>query len=37
MHTTVESAYKEDIDAVIDLIYEFLIQLDNGHDFRYIK
>ena len=37
MHTTVETAHAEDIDSVINLIYEFLIQLDSGHDFRYIK
>ena len=37
MHTTVESAHKEDIDNVIKLIYEVLVQLEAGHDFRYIK
>lgn len=37
MHTTVESAHKEDIDNVIKLIYEMLVQLKSGHDFRYIK
>lgn len=37
MHTTVETAHKDDINAVIDLIYEFLVQLDTGHDFRYLK
>ncbi|MBI1288065.1 MAG: M20/M25/M40 family metallo-hydrolase [Flavobacteriales bacterium] len=37
MHTTVESAHKDDIDNVIKLIYEMLIQLKEGHDFRYIK
>lgn len=37
MHTTVEMVHKEDVEHVIDLIYEFLIQLKSGHDFRYIK
>ncbi|MEM1138123.1 MAG: M20/M25/M40 family metallo-hydrolase, partial [Bacteroidota bacterium] len=37
MHTTVETAHKDDIENVIKLIYEFLIQLDANTDFRYIK
>ena len=37
MHTTVETAHKEDIDKVIDLMYEFLVQLESGHDFSYLK
>lgn len=37
MHTTVETAHKDDIKNVIDLIYNFLIQLESGHDFREIK
>lgn len=37
MHTTVEMAHKEDIENVIRLMYEFLIDLQEGHDFRYIK
>jgi putative aminopeptidase FrvX len=37
MHTTVESTHKDDVDNVIKLIYETLIQLEAGHDFRYIK
>lgn len=37
MHTTVESAHKDDVDNVIKLIYEFVAQLKSGHDFRYIK
>ena len=37
MHTTVETAHKEDIDKVIDLMYEFLIQLEAGHDFSYLR
>ncbi len=37
MHTTVETASKSDVDNVIKMIYEFLVQLKSGHDFRYIK
>lgn len=37
MHTTVEMVHKDDIDNVIELMYEFLVQLKSGHDFRYIK
>jgi len=37
MHTTNETVNKEDVDNVIKLIYEFIIQLESGHDFRYIK
>jgi putative aminopeptidase FrvX len=37
MHTTVEMAHSKDIENVIKLIYEFLVQLKSGHDFRYIK
>lgn len=37
MHTTVETAHKDDIENVINLMYEFLGQLKDGYDFRYIK
>lgn len=37
MHTTVEMADLKDIDNVIKLMFEFLVQLKDGHDFRYIK
>jgi putative aminopeptidase FrvX len=37
MHTTVEMVHKEDVDNVSKLIYEFLVQLPAGHDFRYLK
>ena len=37
MHTTVEMIHEDDMNNVIKLIYEFLIQLKAGHDFRYIK
>lgn len=37
MHTTVETASKEDIEQVINLMYEFLLDFDPSFDFRYIK
>jgi tetrahedral aminopeptidase len=37
MHTTVEMVHKDDVENVIRLIYEFLVQLKPGHDFRYFK
>lgn len=37
MHTTVETAHEDDIEKVINLMYEFLIQLPNNHDFSYLK
>lgn len=37
MHTTVESAHKEDVESVIILMYEALLELKSGQDFRYIK
>ncbi|UII34838.1 M42 family metallopeptidase [Fulvivirga ulvae] len=36
MHTTVETAHKDDIENVIKLMYHFLLKLKSGHDFRYI-
>jgi tetrahedral aminopeptidase len=35
MHTTVETVHKDDVESVIKLMYEFLVQLSAGHDFRY--
>jgi putative aminopeptidase FrvX len=35
MHTTVETVHKDDVENVIRLMYEFVIQLKAGHDFRY--
>ena len=37
MHTTVESAAKEDVENVIRLIYESLQKIKNNQDFRYLK
>lgn len=34
MHTTVEMIHKEDVDNVIKLIYETLLSIQNGQDFR---
>ncbi|MFM6975579.1 MAG: M42 family metallopeptidase [Sphingobacteriaceae bacterium] len=37
MHTTVEMIHKEDVDNVIRLIYEALLDIQPGHDFRSVK
>lgn len=37
MHTTVEMAHKDDVEAVIRLIYETLLRIENNHDFRYFS
>ncbi|WP_297338456.1 M42 family metallopeptidase [Algoriphagus sp.] len=37
MHTTVETASKEDIEQVINLMFEFLLDFDPSFDFRYIQ
>ena len=37
MHTTVEMVHKDDVENVINLMYEFLLQVKAGHDFRYFK
>ena len=37
MHTTVETAHKDDIENCIRLIYESLQNIKNNHDFRYFK
>jgi tetrahedral aminopeptidase len=37
MHTTVETVHQDDVENVINLMYEFIIQLKSGHDFRYFK
>jgi putative aminopeptidase FrvX len=37
MHTTVETVHKDDVENVISLIYEVLLQLKPGHDYRYIR
>jgi len=37
MHTTVETVHENDVDNVIKLIYEFVVNMNANHDFRYIK
>ena len=37
MHTTVESVHKDDVENVIDLIYNALLKIEDNHDFRYLK
>lgn len=37
MHTTVEMVHKEDVDNVIRLIYEVLLKIEDGQDFRSFK
>lgn len=35
MHTTVEMAHKDDVENVIQLIYEVLLKIKNNHNFKY--
>lgn len=37
MHTTVEMVHKEDVDNVIRLIYETLLEIESGKDFRTLQ
>ncbi|MFT5640772.1 MAG: putative aminopeptidase FrvX [Cyclobacteriaceae bacterium] len=37
MHTTVEMCAKEDLENTIKLIYESVLKVESGQDFRYIK
>lgn len=37
MHTTVEMIHKDDVENVIKLIYESLLAIKAGQDFRYMK
>ncbi len=37
MHTTVEMCHKDDVENTIRLMYETLLKLKSGQDFRYIK
>ena len=37
MHTTVEMCRKEDVENAIQLIYESVLSIKSGQDFRYIK
>ncbi len=35
MHTTVETAHEDDVNGVIQLIYETLQKIESGHDWKY--
>ena len=35
MHTTVEMAHKDDVENCIKLIYETLLKIEDGHNFKY--
>ena len=37
MHTTVETVHKDDVESVICLIYDVLVQMESGEDYKYIK
>lgn len=37
MHTTVEMVHRDDVENVIQLIYESLLRIENNHDFSYFK
>ncbi|RFP65269.1 M42 family peptidase [Hymenobacter lapidiphilus] len=37
MHTTVETVHKDDVQNVINLIYETLLRIEDKHDFRYFS
>ena len=37
MHTTVETVHKDDVESCINLMYESILNIKKGQDFRYIK
>lgn len=37
MHTTVEMVHEDDVQSCIDLMYESLLKIKSGQDFRYFK
>ncbi len=37
MHTTVETVHQDDVQNVINLIYESLLRIEDKHDFRYFS
>ena len=37
MHTTVETVHKDDVEHVTRLIYETLLRIEDGQDFRYFS
>jgi putative aminopeptidase FrvX len=36
MHTTVEMVHKDDVESCIKLIYETLLKIKSGEDFKYL-
>ena len=36
MHTTVEMVHKNDVESCIKLIYETLLKIKSGEDFKYL-
>ncbi len=37
MHTTVEMVHRDDVENVIQMIYESLLKIENNHDFNYFN
>ena len=37
MHTTVETVHKDDVENVIKMIYETILKIQDGQDFRYLS
>ena len=37
MHTTVEMVHREDVENVIQLIYESILKIKNGETFSYFE
>jgi putative aminopeptidase FrvX len=37
MHTTVEMVHEDDIESCINLMYETLLNIKSGQDFRYFS
>ena len=37
MHTTVEMVHHDDVEETIRLMYETLLSVKNGEEFKYIK
>ena len=35
MHTTVEMVHRDDVENVIQLVYESLLKIENNHNFSY--
>ena len=37
MHTTVETVHIDDVENVIELIYQSLLRIEKNHDFKYLS